>query len=150
MPIIDRTTPRNNLVSDVNYSTNTAYRKFIKETGRTDISFETFSKVPEVVHGKMFDKVVTQSYYIRIPKLGVLKLLKVKPVSKSYSRVDWNLYNKTGTLAYHRNAHTQGYMFKIHLYTYGKKYPMLSCFHFNLARNHRRSLAKLILSNKIK
>lgn len=147
MPVVKE---RKNISSDVNYSNKKAYGLFIKETGRKDITFKMFSGIPEKVHHKMIQKIFTQSYYIRIPKLGVLKLLKIKPVTNSSGRVDWNLFKKTGTIAYHRNTHTQGYMYKVHLYTYGKKYPMLTCFHFKLSRDFSKQLAQLIFKNKIK
>jgi hypothetical protein len=144
------TKERKNISSDVNYSTQKAYRLFQKETGRKDITYEMFVGIPPKVHSKMIKKIFSQSYYIRIPKLGVLKLLKIKPVTTSNGRVDWNLFKKTGTVAYHRNTHSQGFMYKVHLYTYGKKYPMLTCFHFKLAREHSKQLAQLIFKNKIK
>ena len=118
MPI---TKERKNISSDVNYSTQKAYRLFQKETGRRDITHEMFVGIPPKVHSKMIKKIFSQSYYIRIPKLGVLKLLKIKPVTTSNGRVDWDLFKKTGTVAYHRNTHSQGFMYKVHLYTYGKK-----------------------------
>jgi hypothetical protein len=141
---------RKNISSDINYSTQKAYKQFLKETGREDITYEMFSGVPPKVHAKMIQKIFTQSYYIRIPKLGVLKLLKIKPVTNSSGRVDWNYFKKTGTIAYHRNTHTKGFMYKVHLYTYGKKYPMLTCFHFKLSRDFSKQLAQLIFKNKIK
>jgi len=144
------TKERKNIRSDINYSTRKAYSLFLKETGRKDITFEMFQSVPVKVHHKMIQKVFSQSYYIRIPKLGVLKLLKIKPVTTSNGRVDWNLFKKTGVVAYHRNTHTQGYMYKVHLYTYGKKYPMMTCFHFKLSREFSKQLAQLIFKNKIK
>ena len=70
---------RKNLASDVNCSNLQNYKKFIKETGRTDITYKMFSEIPSLVHGKIVDKVFTQSYYIKLPELGILKLIKVKP-----------------------------------------------------------------------
>lgn len=140
---------RKNLNSDVNLHNKKAYTKFIKETGRKDITYEMFSKIPELVHEKMIQKLYTQSYYIKIPELGVLKLFKVKPFVKNGSRINWKHFNETGERVLNRNTHTNGYMFKVHLYTYNKKNSTLSCFDFVLARKHKRHLAKLIFSNKI-
>jgi hypothetical protein len=141
---------RKRLPSDINCSTKAYYKKFIKETGRTDITYEMFSEIPSLVHGRMIEKLYTQSYFIRIPELGSLKLLKVKPLIDGQARIDWDYFQKTGERVYRRNSHTGGYMFKIHLYTYGKKYPIYNCFHFYPSRTHKRNMAKLIFNNKIK
>ena len=141
---------RKNIPSDVNLLSRKNYNKFIKETGRKDITYEMFSSVPEMVHQKMVEKIYTQSYYIKIPELGVLKLFKVKPFSKSGARIDWKHFQKTGERVLNRNSHTNGYMFKVHLYLNHKKNPTLSCFDFHLNRTHKRNLAKLIFNNKVK
>lgn len=141
---------RKKLGSDINCSTLKYYRQFIKETGRTDITYKMFSEIPSLIHGRMIEKLYTQSYFIRIPELGSLKLLKVKPITNGDARVDWDYYNKTGERVLRRNSHTNGYMFKFHLYTYGKKHPIYNCFHFYPSRTHKRNMAKLIFQNKIK
>ena len=141
---------RKRLASDINYSTSEHYREFIKETGRKDITYKMFSQIPSLVHGRMIEKLYTQSYFIRIPELGSLKLLKVKPITTGEARIDWNYFNKTGERVLRRNSHTNGYMFKFHLYTYGKKHPIYNCFHFYPNRTHKRNMAKLIFQNKIK
>jgi hypothetical protein len=141
---------RKNLISDVNCSNSESYRKFIKETGRKDITYEMFSKIPALVHEKIVERIFTQSYFIKIPDLGILKMIKVKPYGKRSSTMDWAYYNKTGEVVPKRNTHTNGYVFKVHLYTYIKKYPLLSCFDFHFHRRHRRNLAQLIFSNKVK
>jgi len=141
---------RKRLASDINCSNKKYYNKFIKETGRTDITYKMFSEIPTLVHGRMIEKLYTQSYFIRIPELGSLKLLKLKPVVTTDARVDWGYFNKTGEKVLRRNSHTGGYMFKLHLYTYGKKVPMYNCFNFYPSRTHKRNMAKLIFQNKIK
>lgn len=141
---------RRNLDSDVNLSNRKSYNKFIKDTGRTDITYEMFSTIPNMVHEKMVEKLYTQSYFIKIPGLGVLKLFKVKPFAKNGSRINWKHFQETGERVLNRNTHTNGYMFKVHLYMNNKKNPVLSCFDFVLSRKHKRHLAQLIFSNKIK
>jgi len=141
---------RKNLESDVNMLNMSAYRRFLKDTGRKDISYEMFSSIPVLVHEKMINKLYSQSYYIKIPELGVLKLIKIKPFSKNASRVDWNHFRKTGERVLNRNSHTNGYMFKVHLYLNYKRNPILSCFNFMLNRTNKRNLGKLIFNNKVK
>lgn len=141
---------RKNLASDVNCSNLQNYKKFIKETGRTDITYKMFSEIPSLVHGKIVDKVFTQSYYIKMPELGILKLIKVKPYGYRSSTMDWAYYNKTGQVVSKRNTHTNGYIFKFHLYPYIKKKPILSCFDLYFHRTHKRNLAQLIFNNKVK
>lgn len=139
---------RKNLNSDVNLSTRKAYNQFIKDTGRTDIPYETFILVPKLVHERMIEKLYSQSYFIKIPELGVLKMFKVKPFVK-YA-VDWKRFSETKEIVKLRNTHTNGFLFKVHLYINYKKNPVMSCFTFHLARLHRRNLAKLIFNNKVK
>jgi hypothetical protein len=141
---------RKNLQSDVNLTTIAAYKRFVKETKRTDISFEVYKKIPDLVHERMLEKLYSQSYYIKVPEFGTIRLIKVKPFKKSEARVDWKHYMKTGERIFIRNSHTNGYMFKIQLYMNYKKNPLLSCFDFYLARNNKKTLASLIFSNKIK
>lgn len=141
---------RKNINSDVNLHNLKSYNQFIRETGREDISLEMFLTVPNLVHEKIVEKLFTQSYYIRIPDLGVIKLFKVKPFVKSGSRIDWKYFRETGIRVLNRNSHTNGYMFKVHLYMYTRKNPTLSCFDFVLNRKHKRHLAQLIFTNKIK
>lgn len=139
---------RKNLNSDVNLNTKKAYNQFIKETGKTDIPYEIFTLIPKLVHERMIEKLYSQSYFIKIPDLGVLKMFKVKPFRK-YA-VDWKRFSETKEIVKLRNTHTNGFLFKVHLYINYKKNPVMSCFSFYLARAHRRNLAKLIFNNKVK
>jgi len=135
--------------SDVNNSNKEAYAKFLKDTGRSDITYQMFSSIPALVHDKMIDKIFSGKYSIRIPKLGLLRLLKVNSVGGSYKRIDWSRYQETGVWAPHRNTHTDGFIYKVHLYFYERKYPELGFFRLRLARKHQRRLAQLIFDNKI-
>lgn len=140
---------RNTITSDVNNSTRVAYRKFIKETGRSDISYEIFVNVIEVMHEKMFEKIQQGIYSIKIPKMGVIKLLRVHGLGKAHTKIDWGRYNAHKIWAPYRNNHTDGLIYKVHAYFYEKKYPMLSFFKFKLSQKHRRHLAQLIKNNEL-
>lgn len=137
------------LKSDVNCASRSAYKKFLEETNRTDITYEMFSQVPLLVHEEMIKKIKSGPYAIYIPKLGALKLIKVVPYLKGHALIDWGRYNKTKVWAPYRNNHSDGYVYKTHLYTYGKKYPKLSFFEFKVARKHQRELAQLIKNNEL-
>jgi hypothetical protein len=140
---------RNTITSDINNSTRTAYRKFVKETGRSDISYEVFGDVVEVMHEKMFEKIQKGIYSIKIPKMGVMKLLRVQALGGPHTKIDWGRYNAQNIWAPHRNNHSDGLIYKVHTYFYEKKYPMLSFFKFKLSQKHRRHLAQLIKNNKL-
>ena len=141
---------RKRFTSDVNKSNLRAYKQFLKDTGRSDISYEMFSSIPELVNEKMFQKLLKGSYTIKIPKLGILKLIKVKPIKEAKTRIDWGLYNAQNVYAPYRNSHTDGFIYKVHMYFYEKKNPVLSFFKFRLSQKHRRYLAKLIKNNELK
>jgi hypothetical protein len=135
--------------SDVNNSTQKAYRQFVKETGRSDISFDVFSKVPALIHEKAINKLFSGHYAIKIPKFGTLRLLKVDPYRDLSLRIDWGRYRKTGEWATHRNTHTNGKMYKVHFYFYQKKHVPLTFFKFSLAVKHQRALAQKIKNNEL-
>jgi hypothetical protein len=141
---------RKKFISDVNKSNIKAYKQFIKDTGRSDITYETFSSIPEKVNTKMFEKLLTGAYTIKLPKFGILKLIKVKPIKEAKTRIDWGLFNSQNIYAPYRNSHTEGYIYKVHMYFYEKKNPVLSFFKFRLSQKHRRYLAKLIKTNELK
>jgi hypothetical protein len=135
--------------SDSNNTTKQAYADFLKETGRSDISYKMFSSIPGMVHDKMINKIYSGKYTIRIPKMGLLRLLKVNSVGGYYKRIDWGRYKETGVWAPHRNSHTDGLIYKVHLYFYERKYPELGFFRFKLARKHQRKLASLIFNEEL-
>jgi hypothetical protein len=141
---------RTRLASDVNSSDIHAYRKFLKETKRSDITYEMFSKIITSVHGEIISKIQAGPYVVKIPGLGTIKLLKVIPKAKPHAMIDWGQYNKTKVWAPYRNAHSNGQVYKIHLYTYMKKYPKLGFFSFHPARVHQRALAQTIKNNDIR
>jgi hypothetical protein len=135
--------------SDSNNTTKKSYKEFVEQTGRSDISYKMFSSIPGLVHEKMINKIYSGRYCIRIPKMGLLKLLKVTSVGEYYKRIDWGRYKQTGVWAPHRNNHTDGFIYKVHLYFYERKYPELSFFRFKLARKQQRRLADLIFNQEI-
>jgi hypothetical protein len=140
---------RNRIAADINNTSIAAYRKFIKETGRSDISYETFSTIPVAMNELMFEKVKKGNYSVKIPKVGMLKLLKVTSRGAAYSKIDWGRYNAQNIWAPYRNTHTDGFIYKLHLYFYEKKNPVLSFFKFRPAQKHRRHLAQLIKNNEV-
>lgn len=137
------------ITSDINSSNKKAYKRFLEDTGRSDISYEIFSKIPGKVHEGMIAKMISGNYTIKIPDFGNLKILKVTPKLKSHARIDWGRYNKTGVWAPHRNTHSDGKIYKVHFYTYNKKYVPLGFFKFNLSRANQRLLSSKILNNEL-
>jgi hypothetical protein len=139
-----------NLKSDVHSSNYKSYLKFVKETKRSDITYEMFSQVPQLVHAEMIKKIESGPYAINIPNLGTLRLLKLTPILQKHAMIDWGLYNKTKVWAPYRNNHTDGFIYKFHLYPYSKKFPKLGFFDFQVARKHQRELAQLLKNNELK
>lgn len=135
--------------SDVNYTSKAAYKKFVKETGRSDISYQTYVDTITTVHQKAIDKLFSGNYSIKLPDIGLLKLLKLTPTKRLNGRIDWGLYNKTGVWAPFRNTHTDGKIYKAHFYAYHKKYVPLGFFRFQLAEKHQKALAEKIKSNTL-
>jgi len=103
-----------------------------------------------MVHARMVSKIFSGAYCVRIPKLGLFRLLKVLPLGERHELIDWGRYRKTGIWAPYRNTHTDGYIYKVHLYSYTKKFSELGFFKFKLAIKHQRHLAQLIKNNEIR
>ena len=135
---------RRRISNDVNFHDQAAYRLFIKETGRKDIPYELFKQIPISLSEKIIQKVYTRSYLIRIPKLGSYRLIKVKPYVKLRN------YAVSDKKAILRNTHTGGYIYKLQMYLHESRNINMGMFRFFPSRKHKRNLAKLILSNKVK
>lgn len=135
---------RKRISNDVNFYDKKAYALFIKETGRTDIPYELFKQVPLAISEKIIQKVYTRAYLIRIPKLGSYRMIKVKPFVKI---INFAIKDKKALL---RNSHTNGYIFKLQMYLHENRNLNMGMFRFFPSRKHKRNLAKLILSNKVK
>lgn len=140
---------RINLKSDVNPSSKTAYIKFVKETGRTDISYETFRSIILKVNEKVLEKVITGRYKVRFPKLGLLSLIRVTP-TKLFKKIDWGRYRKDGVYTTFKNYHTEGMMYRIFFYLYERKYPHFGFYNFKLSKANQVMLGQKIKNNEIR
>lgn len=142
---------RRKLPTDKNIASNTGYRMFLKETGRKDITYEMYRNIQESMGEKIINKCFTKSYFIKIPSLGNLYLLKMKPIAHKESFTNWGSSHKNKDVKeYKKNVHTGGYVYKIHMYFYELKNAMYSMYNFYPSRKHKRNLAKLIFANKVR
>jgi hypothetical protein len=135
--------------SDVTPNNFTAYKKFVKETGRTDISYKKFQSIIEKMHEKVLEKVMTGRYKIRFPKLGLLSLIKVTP-TKLLKKIDWGRYHKDGVYTTYKNYHTEGMMYRIFFYLYERKYPYFGFYNFKLSKANQVKLGQMIKNNEIR
>jgi hypothetical protein len=137
------------LKSDVNPSSTQAYKKFVKETGRSDISYEKFRTIILKVNEKVLEKVMTGRYKIRFPKIGLLSLIKVTP-TKLLKKIDWGRYHKDGVYTTFKNYHTDGMMYRIFFYLYERKYPHFGFYNFRLSKPNQVMLGQKIKNNEIR
>ena len=100
------------LKSDVNPSSVKAYKKFVSNTGRSDIDYNKFKAIIFKVNEKVLEKVITGRYKVRFPKIGLLSLIKVTP-TKLLKKIDWGRYHKDGVYTTFKNYHTDGMMYRI-------------------------------------
>ena len=135
--------------SDVNPTTIQSYRKFVRETGRSDISYEKFQSIIDKMHEKILEKVMTGRYKIRFPKLGLLSLIKVTP-TKLIKKIDWGRYHKDGVYTTFKNHHTEGMMYRIFFYMYERKYPAFGFYNFKLSKPNQVRLGRKIKNNEIR
>lgn len=135
--------------SDVNPSNFVAYKKFLKDTKRDDISYEKFRSIIITMNNIIMDKVMTGRYKVRFPKLGLLSLIKVTP-TKLIKKIDWGRYMKDGVYTTYKNFHTDGWMYRIFFYTYEKKYPYFGFYNFKLSKPNQTRLGQKIKNNEIR
>jgi hypothetical protein len=146
---LSKATKNRSFVSDVNPSSREAYSRFVKETGAKDISYDLFKRIIETTNKKILDKAMTGRYGVRLPKLGILKLIKVKP-TKLLKKIDWGRYKKDGVYTTYKNYHTEGYMYRIFFYLYEKKVIPFGFYNFKLARVAQRTITAKIKENEIR
>jgi hypothetical protein len=147
--MLSKATKNRSFISDVNPSSKEAYSRFIKETGAKDISYKLFKRIVETTNKKILDKAMTGRYGVRLPKLGILKLIKVKP-TKLLKKIDWGRYKKDGVYTTYKNYHTEGYMYRVFFYLYEKKVIPFGFYNFKLARVAQRTITSKIKENEIR
>jgi hypothetical protein len=141
--------PKLYLKSDVNPSSKQAYKKFVQETNRSDISYELFRNIILKMNEKILEKVITGRYKIRFPKLGLLSLIRVTP-TKLIKKIDWGRYRKDGVYTTFKNYHTDGMMYRIFFYFYERKYPHFGFYNFKLSKPNQVMLGQKIKNNEIR
>jgi len=137
--------------SDTNYLVLRAYHKFLKETKRKDITYKQFCAIPKKLHTKLMERLLRGRYTIRIPNLGSIKILKTEnaiPEAK-HTIINWKVYNETGVRVPYRNSHTNGAVYKFHLYPYSKRIVQFGFYDLRAATKHKLALAKAIRDNKL-
>jgi hypothetical protein len=137
--------------SDTNYLVLRAYHKFLKETKRKDITYKQFCAIPKKLHTKLMERLLRGRYTIRIPNLGSIKILKTEnaiPEAK-HTIINWKVYNETGIRVPYRNSHTNGAVYKFHLYPYSKRIVQFGFYDLRAATKHKLALAKAIRDNKL-
>ena len=137
--------------SDTNYLVLRAYHKFLKETKRKDITYKQFCAIPKKLHTKLMERLLRGRYTIRIPNLGSIKVLKTEnaiPEAK-HTIINWKVYNETGVRVPYRNSHTNGAVYKFHLYPYSKRIVQFGFYDLRAATKHKLALAKAIRDNKL-
>ena len=147
--MLSKATKNRSFISDVNPSSKEAYSRFVKETGAKDISYKLFKRIVETTNKKILDKAMTGRYGVRLPKLGILKLIKVKP-TKLLKKIDWGRYKKDGVYTTYKNYHTEGYMYRVFFYLYEKKVIPFGFYNFKLARVAQRTITSKIKENEIR
>ena len=147
--MLSKATKNRSFISDVNPSSKEAYSRFVKETGAKDISYKLFKRIVEITNKKILDKAMTGRYRVRLPKLGILKLIKVKP-TKLLKKIDWGRYKKDGVYTTYKNYHTEGYMYRVFFYLYEKKVIPFGFYNFKLARVAQRTITSKIKENEIR
>lgn len=145
-----------NYANIFSFQNRAAYKQFCEETGRTDISYDTFIKVPREVNRLAGEKVATGRYAVRFPNLGVLKVIATVPYSnrldkpgKVKTRPDWRHYNATGEMRRVPVGNIDGKVYRLYFYPYFRKSPLLAFFTFKASPQMKKLLEKNIKSGKM-
>lgn len=137
--------------SDTNYLSLRAYYLFLKETKRKDITYKEFCGIPKRIHLKLMERLLRGRYAVRFPNLGSIKIVKTEnalPQGK-HTIINWKLYHETGIKVPYRNSHTNGAVYKFHLYPYYKRVIQFGFYDLRMSNKHKAALAQAIRENKI-
>jgi hypothetical protein len=137
--------------SDTNYLSLRAYYLFLKETKRKDITYKEFCGIPKKIHLKLMERLLRGRYAVRFPNLGSIKIVKTEnalPQGK-HTIINWKLYHETGIKVPYRNSHTNGAVYKFHLYPYYKRVIQFGFYDLRMSNKHKAALAQAIRENKI-
>jgi hypothetical protein len=137
--------------SDTNFLSYKAYTMFLKETKRKDITYKQFCAIPKQIHIKLVDRLLRGRYSIRFPNLGSIKIVKTENAIPEAKRtiINWKLYKETGVKVPYRNSHTNGAVYKFHLYPYYKRIVQFGFYDLRMSNVHKANLAKAIREDKI-
>jgi len=137
--------------SDTNFLSWRAYHKFLKETKRKDITYKQFCAIPKKIHIKLIERLLRGRYSLRFPNFGSIKILKTENAIKEgkHTIINWKLYHETGIKVPYRNTHTNGAIYKFHLYPYSKRIVQFGFYDLRMSNRHKTALAKAIRENKI-
>ena len=137
--------------SDTNYTALAAYELFLKETKRKDITYREFCGIPKKIHLKLMERLLHGRYAIRFPNLGSIKVVKTEnaiPKAK-HTIINWKLYKESGIKVPYRNTHTNGAIYKFHLYPYYKRVVQFGFYDLKVSNKYKATLAQAIRENKI-
>ena len=133
-----------------------AYERFIKETGRTDITYQEFKKIPPAVNKLVREKIATGRYAVRFPKFGLLKVIGTIPYSsqsgksgKIKTRPDWAHYNKTKEMRRVPVGDIEGKVYRAYFYPYYRQFPVLGFFTFKTSSELKRLITYNVRNNKM-
>ena len=137
--------------SDTNFVALGAYEMFLKETKRKDITYREFCGIPKKIHLKLMEILLHGIYAIRFPNLGSIKVVKTEnAIQKAkHTIINWKLYHETGVKVPYRNTHTNGAVYKFHLYPYYKRIVQFGFYDLRVSNKYKQILAKAIRENKI-
>jgi len=97
------------------------------------------------------ERLLRGRYTIRIPNFGSVKVVKTDnaiPEAK-HTIINWKYFNETGIRVPYRNSHTNGAVYKFHLYPYFKRVIQFGFYDLRVATQHKKALYKAIKDNKI-
>jgi hypothetical protein len=138
------------------FSNKAAYERFIRETGRKDITYKEFIAIPKAVNKSIREKIASGLYAVRFPKFGLLKVIGTVPYSSQSdkpgrikTRPDWAHYNKTKEMRRVPVGDMDGKVYRAYFYPYYRQFPVLGFFTFKTGLELRQLITKNALSNKM-
>lgn len=134
---------RNRVASEVSLCSTKFYLKFLRETGRKDISKKTYSLIINEVNRRAMLKVLDGRYNIKIPAFGLLKL------TKGPNMVDYKKSRQYKMRIFYDNPHTNGETFHISFYQQWGTNTVLKLYKFRAMRNYQRLFAQKIFNNEL-
>jgi len=125
------------------------YKNEVKNNELYNLEYKEYVEIASEFYKEMMDNILLKNGKLILPfGMGDVSVVKAKMKLKNldYKALDWKTTNETGKCVYHLNEHSSGYKYFYQWDKYRSRVKKLLLYRFQLTRDNKRRLAKLIKS----